>query len=76
MRYDPATSVCSSPGANTGVGALHRHVSTMRPLDRNEVARRQAVELDVWEDEGGTSADQAPEFPRRHAEWHFDEFSG
>jgi hypothetical protein len=48
----------------------------MRPLDRNEVARRQAVELDVWEDEGGTSAGQAPEFPRHHAEWHFDEFSG
>lgn len=75
MRYDPAKSVCSLPGTNTGGGALHRPVSTMRPLDRDEAARRQVVELDVWEDEGG-AASQGSEFPRRHAQQHFDEFSG
>jgi hypothetical protein len=48
----------------------------MRPLDRDEAASRQAAELDVWEDEGGTIAGHMPEFPRRHAERHFDEFSG
>jgi len=76
MRYDPAESVCSSPRINTGGGALHRPVSTMRPLGRDEAARRQGVEFDVWEDEGGTVASHASEFPPRHAKRHFDEFSG
>jgi hypothetical protein len=76
MRYDPAKSVSSSPGVNTGGGALHRPVSTMRPLDRDEAARRQGVELDVWEDEGGTVAGHASEFPGRYPKRHFDEFSG
>jgi hypothetical protein len=76
MRYDPATSVRSSLRANTGGKALHRPVSTMRPRDLDEVMSRQTAELDVWEDEGGTIAGHAPEFPRRHAERHFDEFSG
>ena len=76
MRYDPATGVRSSPCANTGGNALHRPVSTMRPLDRDEAASRQVAELDVWEDEGGTIAGHVPEFPRRHAVRHFDEFSG
>jgi hypothetical protein len=33
------------------------------------------VELDVWEDEGGTIAGYVPEFPVRHTESHFDEFA-
>ena len=73
MRYDPATS---SPSANTSGSALHRPVSTMRPPGRDEAASRQAAELDVWEDEGGTIAGHGPELPRRHAERRFDEFSG
>ena len=73
MRYDPATS---APSANTSGGALHRPVSTMRPPDRDEAASREAAELDVWEDEGGTIVALEPEFPRRYAQRHFDEFSG
>lgn len=73
MRYDPATS---APSANTSGSALHRSASTMRPPDRDEAASRQAAELDVWEDEGGTIAAHEPELPRRHAHRHFDEFSG
>jgi hypothetical protein len=48
----------------------------MRPPDRHEAAIRQAAELDVWEDEGGTIAAHEPELPRRRAQRHFDEFSG
>ena len=73
MRYDPATS---TPSATTSGSALHRSASSMRPPDRDEAASRQVVELDVWEDEGGTIAAQEPESPRRHAQRHFDEFSG
>jgi hypothetical protein len=73
MRYDPATN---APSANTSGGALHRPVSTMRPPDRHEAAIRQAAELDVWEDEGGTIVAHEPEFRRRHTQRHFDEFSG
>ena len=74
MRYDPATSV---PFANTSDSALHRTVSTtMRRPEHDEAASRQAAELDVWEDEGGTIAAHGPELPRRPAQRHFDEFSG
>jgi hypothetical protein len=73
MRYDPATSV---PSANTSDSALHRAVSAMRPPDRDEMRSRQAAELDIWEDEGGTIAAHGPELPRRPAQRHFDEFSG
>jgi hypothetical protein len=50
--------------------------ATSAPSDRDEAASRQAEELDVWEDEGGTIAAHAPELPRRHAQRHFDELSG
>jgi hypothetical protein len=76
MRYDPATNVRVSPWANTAGTALHRPVSTLRLGDRDEATSRQAAELDVWEDEGGTTAGHAPEFSRRQAERPFDEFSG
>jgi hypothetical protein len=76
MRYDPAANVSSLPRANTGRHALHLPVSTLRMGDREGVMSRQAAELDVWEDEGGTTAGHAPEFPSRHMGRHFDEFSG
>ena len=37
---------------------------------------RDAAELDVWEDEGGTAAGHALELPCRHVGRHFDELSG
>jgi hypothetical protein len=64
MRYHPATDVRSSTCANTGDNALHRPIS-MRPGDRDEAMRRQAAEFDVWEDEGGATAGEPPEFPNR-----------
>jgi hypothetical protein len=70
MRYDPAAN------ANTGGHVLHPPVSTLRTGDRGGAMSRQADELDVWEDEGGTTAGPAPEFRRSHAERPFDEFSG
>jgi hypothetical protein len=74
MRYDPAANVRTAPWANTGRGALHRPVSTLRLGDRDWAMSRQAAELDVWEDEGGRTAGDAPGFPCRGR--HFDEFSG
>jgi hypothetical protein len=76
MRYDPAANVSSLPRANPGGNALHLPVSTLRIGDRDGAMSRQAAELDVWEDEGGTTADRALEFPCRHVGRHFDEFSG
>ena len=72
MRYDPAISALS---ANTSGNALYRRASTMRPPDC-EAASRQAAELDVWEDEGGTIAAYEPELLCLRAPRHFDEFSG
>jgi hypothetical protein len=76
MRYDPAANVSSLPRANMGSHALQRPVSTLRLGDRDGAMSRQAAELDVWEDEGGTTAGHAPELPCRHVGRHFDEFSG
>jgi hypothetical protein len=76
MRYDPATYVRAPPWANTGDQALHRPVSILRLGDRDGAVSRQAAELDVWEDEGGTTAGDAPEVPRGNVGRHFDEFSG
>jgi len=76
VRYDPATYVHASPWANTGGTAVQRSVTTLRLGDREGAMSRQAAELDVWEDEGGTTAGHAPELPCRHGGRHFDEFSG
>jgi hypothetical protein len=76
VRYDPATYVRASPSANTDGSAVQRSVTTLRLGDRDGARSRQAAELDVWEDEGGTTASQAPESPCRHGGRHFDEFSG
>jgi hypothetical protein len=48
----------------------------MWPGNGEEATSHQAAELDVWEDEGGTTSGRPPEVPRKHAERHFDEFSG
>jgi len=48
----------------------------MRPGKGEEATSHQAAELDVWEDEGGTTSGRPRELPRQHAERHFDEFSG
>jgi len=76
VRYDRATYVRASPWANTGGTAVQRSVTTLRLGDRDRAMCRQAAELDVREDEGGTTAGHAPEFPCRHGGRHFDEFSG
>jgi hypothetical protein len=44
--------------------------------NRDEARGSQAVEFDVWEDEGGTPAVDPLEFPSRDAKRHFDELSG
>ena len=76
MRYDPATYVRAAPWADTRGSAVQRPVTTLRLGDREGAMSRQAAELDVWEDEGGTTAGHAPELPCRHGGRHFDEFSG
>jgi hypothetical protein len=45
----------------------------VREEDRDRAMSRQAVELDVWEDEGGTAAGHVPEFPSRHTGRKLDE---
>ncbi len=77
MRYDPATYVRAPPWANRGGGhARHQPVSTVQLAVPDRAISRQAAELDVWEDEGGTTAGEAPEVPRAKPGRHFDEFSG
>jgi hypothetical protein len=80
MRYDPATYARVLPWANASGHARDRPVSILRPGDRDGAASHQADELDVWEDEGGATAGDAPEVPRanvgRRLGRHFDELSG
>jgi hypothetical protein len=76
MRYDPATYARAPPWENTGAHARHQPVSTLRLRDRDRAMSRQTAELDVWEDEGGTTAGDAPEVPRGSVGRHFDEFAG
>jgi hypothetical protein len=47
----------------------------MQPGSRQEAASHEAAELDVWEDEGGTTLGRPPEVPRPHAGRQFDEFA-
>jgi hypothetical protein len=75
MRYDPAAYVRVPPWAHRG-GHARGPVGILRPGDRDGAASRQAAELDVWEDEGGATAGDAPEIPRANVGRHFDEFSG
>jgi hypothetical protein len=70
MRYDSAAN------ANRGGHVPHPPVSTVRLGDRDGAMSRQAAELDVWEDEGGTTAGPAPAFRRGRVRRHFDELSG
>jgi hypothetical protein len=44
-------------------GCCHTHA---------QATTHQAAELDVWEDEGGTTSGRPPELRRQHAERHFD----
>jgi len=68
--YTPRT------GQKRGGTSVQRFVSTARLADRDRAISRQADELDVWEDEGGTTAGHSLDFPCRHVGPHFDEFSG
>lgn len=61
MRYEPVGSERAAPWATTAGTLLRRFVSTVFLVDRAEARNRQAAELDVWEDEGGTTAGRAPE---------------
>jgi hypothetical protein len=65
MRYDPATYAHAARWANTLSPAAHQPISASRLGDRDGAMRREAAELDVWEDEDGTSSGHAPEFSRR-----------
>ena len=76
MRYQPPTNERASPWAARAGSAVPRPVSTLRLGDRAEAASRQSAELDIWEDEGGTTVGRVLEFPGRHAKQNFDEFSG
>jgi len=90
MRDDQVKGLGPSDYTNARMNALHRSFSIderSSPLlaavhtpvqaeNRDEVTRSQAIEFDVWEDEGGTPAAPPPEFPSRHAKRHFDELSG
>ena len=75
MRYEPGATGSPAPRANTE-GTRHRPASALRLEELNRATQRQAVELDDWENEGGTPASQTPQAPRRAARRHFDEFSG
>jgi len=66
MRYDPATYARAAGWANALSPAAHQPISASRLGDRDEAMRREAAELDVWEDEDGTTSGHPPEFSRRH----------
>jgi len=90
MSEDQVKGLGPSDFTHARINALHRVVSIderSSPLlaavhtpvqaeNRDEVTRSQAIEFDVWEDEGGTPSVPPPEFPSRHAKRHFDELSG
>jgi hypothetical protein len=90
MREDQVKGLGPSDFTNARIIARHRSVSIderSSPLpatvetpvqaeNRGEATSSQAVEFDVWEDEGGTPAVDPPEFPSQHAKRHFDELSG
>jgi hypothetical protein len=90
MREDQVKGLGPSNFGNARIHALHRSVSIderSSPLpaavdtpvqaeNRDEATSGQAVEFDVWEDEGGTPAVDPLEFPGRHAKRPFDELSG
>jgi hypothetical protein len=90
MRDDPVTSLPSTPFGTAGSDAPRRPLSIGERLSppaaageaaaRSETCdtarRQQATQLDVWEDEGGTTAGHLSGFPRQHAERHVDKVVG
>jgi hypothetical protein len=43
---------------------------------RDQASSQQAVEVETWEDEDGTTAVAPPEVPSQRPKSHFDEISG
>ena len=65
MRYEPARNEPASPRASRADIALPWPVSAPRTDAGGEARRRQAAELDIWEDDGGTPSGRAPRYPGR-----------
>jgi len=90
MREDQVKGLGPSDFRNARIIGPHRSVSIdgrSSPLpasvdtpvqaeNRDEATSSEAVEFDVWENEGGTPVVHPPEFPSRHEKRHFDELSG
>jgi hypothetical protein len=61
MRYDPVTPPL---GTNKCGYRQHQPVSILQRRDRDLAMNTRTAELDIWEDEGGTTASDAPEVTR------------
>jgi hypothetical protein len=84
MRYEPSINERAAPRTTRAGIALPCSVSAPRVGDGGEASSRQAAELDIWEDEGGTTLGRAPRYSGRkvdfnvdwNVEQHCDELSG
>jgi hypothetical protein len=65
MRYEPATNEPASPTWSRADIALPWPMRPARKGDGGEARSRQAAELDIWEDDGGTPLRRATRYPGR-----------
>jgi hypothetical protein len=65
MRYEPAMNEPAAPRWSRADIALPWPVRPPRMGDGGEARSRQAAELDIWEDDGGTPLGRSPRYPGR-----------
>jgi hypothetical protein len=68
MRYEPAMNEPAALRASRTDIAFPWPVSAARMDHSGEARRRQAAELDIWEDDGGTPFGRAPRYPGRRVD--------
>jgi hypothetical protein len=65
MRYEPAMNEPTAPRWGRADVAFPWPARPARVGDGGEARSRQAAELDIWEDDGGTPLGRAARYPRR-----------
>jgi hypothetical protein len=69
MRYEPAMNEPAAPRAiRPDIITLPWRASAPRVGDGGEARSRQSAELDIWEDEGGTTSGRAPRYSGRQVD--------
>jgi hypothetical protein len=77
MRYQPAEDERAAPQPTRAGIALPWPIGAPRGRAHSDVGSRQTAELDIWEDEGGTTSGRAPRYPGRQVDsklhWNFEQ---